>query len=180
MSYNCVYNNQYDIFSNGSRKRKYKPTIDFNEHDISPLFDADKINIDHKPKYLYDVPSNIDILSNSMDVIDKIVDNKQKNKVIMIISTFEEIVVSLKSVLEDMSLSLPPLVFAIDEEDNSILIEWIFTLFRIGFSVEKETTESFWYLVSSDDKRGYKTGEIREYDLFDVVLKLFEFVLNQL
>lgn len=42
-----------------------------------------------------------------------------------------------------------PSLHAVNVEDGSTLIEWIFDDFRIGFSVEKERDESSWYLVSS-------------------------------
>ena len=42
-----------------------------------------------------------------------------------------------------------PSLHAVNVEDGSTLIEWIFDDFRIGFSVEKESDESSWYLVAS-------------------------------
>jgi len=43
-------------------------------------------------------------------------------------------------------VDLPP-VRAIEEENGSILVEWIFPLFRIGFTFELVAEESGWYLV---------------------------------
>lgn len=49
---------------------------------------------------------------------------------------------------------LPPLhTFPVD--DGSLLIEWIFEDFRIGFSLEQNKSESSWYLVTNP-----KIGEI--------------------
>lgn len=42
-----------------------------------------------------------------------------------------------------------PSLHAVNVEDGSTLLEWIFDDFRIGFSIEKERNESSWYLVSS-------------------------------
>lgn len=44
--------------------------------------------------------------------------------------------------------ALPPLN-AIEGEDQSILIEWIFTNYRVGFTIEVDSYESGWYLVSN-------------------------------
>ena len=46
-------------------------------------------------------------------------------------------------------LSHLPSLHAVNVEDGSTLIEWIFDDFRIGFSIEKERDESSWYLVAS-------------------------------
>ena len=42
-----------------------------------------------------------------------------------------------------------PQLHAFDVQDGSILIEWIFGDFRIGFNIEPISTESSWYLVSN-------------------------------
>jgi hypothetical protein len=44
--------------------------------------------------------------------------------------------------------SLPPFK-AIEGEDESMLIEWIFTNYRVGFTVEVNPEESGWYLISN-------------------------------
>ena len=49
---------------------------------------------------------------------------------------------------------LPP-VRAFNVDDGSVLIEWIFPDFRIGFSIETSREDSGWYLVSNK-----KLGEI--------------------
>jgi hypothetical protein len=49
---------------------------------------------------------------------------------------------------------LPP-VRAFNVDDGSVLIEWIFADFRIGFNIEPNPQDSNWYLVSNK-----KFGEI--------------------
>ncbi len=180
MTYQCTNSNGYDVFSGKPRRRKYKQSINNSEYDLSPLCDADVTDSERNQKYLFHIPSSINILSNSMEIINKITDETQKQKIIAIVSTFEEIVVSLKSKLEEMNLSLPPLYFSLNEEDNSILIEWIFYNFRIGISVEKDTTKSFWYLVSREVVDKNLSGDLKEYNLFDLILSLFQYVLNNM
>ena len=50
-----------------------------------------------------------------------------------------------------------PQFHAFAVQDGSILIEWIFDDFRVGFSIEPIPTESSWYLVSNA-----KLGDIGE------------------
>jgi hypothetical protein len=50
--------------------------------------------------------------------------------------------------------TLPP-VRAFNVEDGSVLIEWTFDDFRIGFTLEPDPEDSGWYLVSTE-----RLGEI--------------------
>jgi len=52
---------------------------------------------------------------------------------------------------------LPP-IHAFTPEDGSLLIEWTATHWRIGFSVEQDTKDAGWYLVSDE-----LAGNIRAY-----------------
>ncbi len=51
-----------------------------------------------------------------------------------------------------------PEIRAFERDNGSLLIEWIFDHFRIGFSVEISREESGWYLVS-----GHEFGDILAY-----------------
>ena len=41
-----------------------------------------------------------------------------------------------------------PQIYAHKEEDDSIVVEWIFPDFRIGLNIEKDKKESGWHVVS--------------------------------
>jgi hypothetical protein len=45
----------------------------------------------------------------------------------------------------------PPLHVGPEEHDGSLLLEIPFTNFRIGFGIERNPSESSWFLVSKDD-----------------------------
>jgi hypothetical protein len=66
--------------------------------------------------------------------------------------------------------------FSID--DGSILLEWIFEDFRIGFSIENNGSESSWYLVSTK-KYGEinASGYISDHNFENIILWLLNFVL---
>lgn len=73
--------------------------------------------------------------------------------------------------------NLPPL-HAFSLSDGSILIEWISGDFRIGLSLESDSSESSWYLVSSGDLgdigvSGNLSGVTRQ----ELVLWLAEFAM---
>ena len=48
-----------------------------------------------------------------------------------------------------IDLARLPQLHAFSVQDGSILIEWIFDDFRVGFSIEPIPSESSWYLVSN-------------------------------
>lgn len=74
-----------------------------------------------------------------------------------------------------------PQLHAFDVQDGSILIEWIFDNFRVGFSIEPILSESSWYLVSNA-----KLGDIGvsgyisqdESKTQTLMLKLLNFVMS--
>lgn len=64
-------------------------------------------------------------------------------------------------------------------EDGSILIEWIFSQFRVGFVVDPELNDSSWYLVSNNDMGDINaSGFIVTKDLNRLVLWLISFIIS--
>ena len=60
------------------------------------------------------------------------------------------------------------------EEDGSLLIEWTFEQFRIGFNFDNENSDSSWYLVSLEN-----IGNINAYgSLSDVNEKTILWLIN--
>lgn len=73
---------------------------------------------------------------------------------------------------------LPPLYASI-VEDGSILIEWIFNYFRIGFSIEPNKDDSCWYLVSNSNLGEISaSGYISNININTLLLWLFNFVIS--
>ena len=75
--------------------------------------------------------------------------------------------------------NVPPL-HTINVDDGSVLIEWIFNDFRIGFSIEPNKEDSSWYLVSNK-----KLGEINisgyistNIDIEMLISKLINFIIS--
>jgi len=92
----------------------------------------------------------------------------------------------LLSIIKDMMAIFPqmgldliylPRVNAFNLDDGSVLIEWKFNDFRIGFGVELNIEESGWYLVSNKNLGEISaSGYITIKDVRGLVLWLFNFV----
>jgi len=73
---------------------------------------------------------------------------------------------------------LPPLQ-AFNVDDGSVLIEWIFSNFRIGFNIEPNPEDSGWYLVSSKNLGEVSaSGYISNINISPLFLWLFNFALS--
>jgi hypothetical protein len=73
---------------------------------------------------------------------------------------------------------LPPLR-GVNVDDGSILLEWIFTEFRVGFSIEPEPFHSSWFLVSTDSLGQISAyGYIPETDAKKLILWLLNFIIS--
>jgi len=71
-----------------------------------------------------------------------------------------------------------PQLHAFNVDDGSVLIEWIFDDFRIGFSIESEPKESSWYLVSNTNSGEMAaSGYISRVDIKTLALWLINFVI---
>ncbi len=58
-----------------------------------------------------------------------------------------------------------PRLHAFSPEDDSLVFEWITPKFRVGFSVERNPSDSGWYLVSTPDLGQLgASGQLSGYD----------------
>lgn len=97
---------------------------------------------------------------------------------------FLKLLLSLHKVLiqyytQSFELSHLPSLHVVIVEDGSILIEWIFTDFRIGFSIEIEITESSWYLVSNEKLESItKSGFLTTDKLDSIIDEVVAFIIE--
>ena len=92
----------------------------------------------------------------------------------------------LLSIIKDMMAIFPqmgldliylPRLNAFNLDDGSVLIEWKFNDFRIGFGVEPNIKESGWYLVSNKNLGEISaSGYISIKDVRGLIAWLFNFV----
>lgn len=65
------------------------------------------------------------------------------------------------------------------EEDGSVLLEWTFPDFRIGFNIEPNPDDSGWHLVTNK-KLGDKTESGQLVDMIKIVMHLSDFILSHI
>ena len=95
--------------------------------------------------------------------------------------------ISFNKLFRDLQLfglvvgSLPALV-ATEDTERSVLIEWIFNNFRVGFSIESMNSNSCWYLVSNKDLAYYNASglflDYASHPFKYAMLLIFSFVLT--
>ncbi len=106
------------------------------------------------------------------------VENKTvQSQAVRILLTLSEIIKFFKDNHIDLS-HLPPL-WASEVEDGSIILEWAFPDFRIGFGIEPNPDNTSWYKVANKnlgDKNEY--GYLNEKNFESVIIKLFTFIFT--
>ncbi len=90
-----------------------------------------------------------ELFKRAVRILGEIDDQEVKKESRELIAQIIDIIHRLRNQGRDFS-NLPS--FNVEkEEDGSILFEWIFANFRIGFTTEKKHEESGWYLVSNEN-----------------------------
>jgi hypothetical protein len=133
------------------------------------LYEESKSGSDFSSEY-FDIPlSDVNFLANVEKNLSTIKDPNVKNSTIILIIKILKIV-TLYFNYQNESKFLPALNFN-QLDDNSVLMEWIFKDFRIGFSIEPNSEESSWYLIANNkiDESNLQ-GLINDKD-FDLNLK---------
>jgi hypothetical protein len=94
-----------------------------------------------------------------------------------LISLIKKLMIGLQYLDFDIG-KFPPLN-AVCLADDSLLIEWIFQAFRIGFVVEIKKEDSSWYLVSTINKTDFnESGRLADTDKEQLVRKLISFLIS--
>jgi len=74
--------------------------------------------------------------------------------------------------------SIPPLRAHVDE-DGSVLLEWIFSDFRVGFNIEPNPDDSGWHLVSDKTHNVY-TASGQLGDMNEVITFLLNLIFSNI
>ena len=130
-----------------------------------------------KPFLSYFSPAESRLIKSALDVLRNTENQQVAVEAINILANLRETVSSFHQLSFDLSF-LPP-IRAFNNEDGSVLIEWIFTDFRIGFSIETNIEESGWYLVSKR-KLGEisASGHIENTNIKNIIVWLLNFVIS--
>ena len=90
------------------------------------------------------------LLKGYGDVYSKIPDGAKKIKLEQFAAAFTNIVSELIPFYINDGLALTPIKFNL-LDDQSILIEWIFYNYRIGFSIDDDLDNCGWYIITTGE-----------------------------
>ncbi len=94
-----------------------------------------------------------------------------------LISAFQRIIMNNRIQIESAG-HLSPLKLR-TMEDESVLIEWIFPDFRIGFAIEPVEKESSWYLVSNKKMNEVSASGLLDLQQIDsLIIDLLAFAMS--
>jgi hypothetical protein len=109
--------------------------------------------------YFHIFPSDFNIFREVNSALFHIEDKQVRETTSKFLTTFQNIFVLNRERIQSSSQHLPPLRIRY-LDDNSVLIEWIFKDFRIGFSIETQEDESSWYLISNSNLNETNAGGV--------------------
>jgi len=88
------------------------------------------------------------LIAGALQTLQETSNREVADKARDILLTIQEAIEMLEAPRHD--LDYLPRLYADNVEDGSVLLEWIFPDFRIGFSVEPDPEESSWQLASGE------------------------------
>ena len=94
-----------------------------------------------------------------------------------LLSFINKIVSTLMQLEEDLNL-IPPLHPHV-EEDGSVLLQWVFPDFRIGFNIEPNPNDSGWHLVANK-KLGDITASGQLTNIGEITIILLDFIRSNI
>jgi len=144
------------------RTQIVSPTIGFskreaNDGDIDSVikgsnkFSPDMTGVGFSNRYSLGLPYSINIFASISKTfsIESIVNPSVNEKVMQILNALNESIANIPDI-NNLDRYLAKL-HLVEQEDKSILIEWIYKNFRIGFVVCEPVEDSYYFFVSHDD-----------------------------
>ncbi len=117
---------------------------------------------------------SFNLVSGALRVANQATDKRIALEAKQLLLAFLEVIQSLEVEVSN----LPPL-HAFKVDDSSLLIEWIFPDFRLGFSIEAEPQNSGWYLVATGNLGNIEaSGAIIVQDRKKLLTWLVRFVVE--
>ena len=103
-------------------------------------------------RYSLGLPYSMNIFTSISKTfsIDSIANPSVKSKVMQILNTLSESIANIPGI-NNLDRYFAKL-HIVEQEDKSILIEWIYRNFRIGFIVCEPVEDSYYFFVSQDDE----------------------------
>ena len=116
------------------------------------------------------------IIKYALEGVGRIKSRRVEEQAKDLVSDIVDLIVDLKSRNVDIN-RIPPL-HAVALDDGSFLIEWIFSKYRVGFSLERKRKESIWYLVSTIEETIEASGPLSSTNYKKLLAELILFVFG--
>jgi len=127
--------------------------------------------------YFQVLPSNIDIFREIKEKISGINNGPAKENAHNFALEFQNILINL-AVRNDIANKLPPISIQ-GLDDNSVLLEWAFKDFRIGFSFEANNDDSSWFLLTKKELKAVDvSGSLNADETKSLIVNILNFVLR--
>lgn len=119
--------------------------------------------------------SNINVVEDILPKISVLKDNSVQSQTLNLTKS----IIKNLCFYADAQVRLPKISLT-EQSDNSVLIEWNFENFRIGFSLEPDENETSLYIIEKDDGTNYLKTETRKIgsDIEAVVKQIISFVVR--
>jgi hypothetical protein len=121
------------------------------------------------------IPS-ISLTRSAHEIVEQIESHVIKDDAIRLLEIFEKVAISLKTNAVDIS-RLPNLN-ATSIDDDTLFIEWIFSDFRIGFTLGSDPTNNSWFLVTNRKLEEYSSSSsLTRSNMESIIFRLVNFAL---
>ena len=107
----------------------------------------------------------------SLKNYDNEIQKKQAAKILSLIG----VTINQMELREDIFLSVPEI--KLFNDDGSLLLEWIFPEYRIGFCIDDDENKSSWYLVSKETNGGINTFGLLRLINKNILVWLFMYII---
>ncbi|MDR0609493.1 MAG: hypothetical protein LBG58_05240 [Planctomycetaceae bacterium] len=134
-------------------------------------------SVSSKPFYKIKKPANLNVVQNALQLAIYLRNEFVRKQTVELLNNIDTYLDEIINVSE-ISNRLPQ-IHLTEQEDDSVLAEWNFEYFRIGFSIEQEPDKSSCYVLFENRTTGYFKAETcrlgTEYQ--EIVSKIVNFVL---
>ena len=129
-------------------------------------------------QHILPIPKESSIIKSAWIEINKNLNPSVVSESKKLLLTIQDMIVTFEQFGFDLGGLSPIHAFNI-EEDNSVLIEWIFKDYRVGFNIEKNNQESGWYLITNRELGEISaSGSIYNIEIKTILLWLLNFILS--
>ena len=130
-----------------------------------------------KPFIYFFSPTESRLVKSALDALKNSTNRAVANEAEKLLFLLKEIVSSFQQLNFDLTF-LPP-IRAYNNDDGSILIEWVFKDYRIGFGVELNPADLGWYLVTKRELGEISaSGYTSNTNLKTTILWLLNFIVS--